>query len=163
MKQIMVSNRHWITDFTEMNGLPPHIIVSITDPGTLPAILRQNHQTKGVLRLEFEDVDGDQPDAMTTEQAEAIANFINEHKDSIDIIVVHCEAGVSRSAGVAAAISLVVNGDDTKFFHNPKFCPNIWCYRLVLDAFDLMLKEDEIAEKLSASEKLFRERWGIDD
>ena len=163
MKQIMVSNRHWATDFTQIPDLPPHIIISITDPGTLPAILRPNFQTKGILRLEFEDVDGDQPEAMTLEQAEAIANFVNEHKDLIDIILVHCEAGVSRSAGVAAAIGFVVNGDDTKFFHNPRFCPNIWCYRLVLDAFKASIEEDQIAEKLSASERLFRKKWGIDD
>ena len=161
--KILVSNRQWITDFSTIPDLAPHIIISITDPGTLPAIIRPNFQNKGTLRLEFEDIDAEEPEAMTEAHAEAIAKFVNEHKDSVDMIVVHCEAGVSRSAGVAAAIGLVLNGDDKQFFTNPRFCPNMWCYRLVLDAFGFNITPEDFEERVQEMIDNFRKKWDLED
>ena len=42
----------------------------------------------------------------------------------------HCEAGISRSAGAVAALSKVINGDDSYFFK--MFLPNRLVYRLIL-------------------------------
>lgn len=85
---------------------------------------------KRVLRLAFDDVDGGGW-AMTAEDARQIAQFVAENKDRL--IIVHCDAGVSRSAGIAAALLKFYNGDDTPIFDNPKYCPNMLCYRLMLN------------------------------
>lgn len=49
--------------------------------------------------------------------------------------IVHCDAGISRSSGVAAAILKAKTGDDSQIFNNPKYRPNMRCYRIVLDEF----------------------------
>lgn len=129
------------------------IFISITDPELCKNDFAKNPHIKAILRLAFDDVDGfqdkmfstDQP--MTLTQAKEIANFVLEWKDKVDLIVVHCEAGISRSAGVCAAIMKYLTNDDMAIFGNCYFCPNMYCYRLVLNAFMCPLNEEEIKTK----------------
>lgn len=101
---------------------------------------------KKLLSLSFDDVDKKQYDdmiedgygsvvLMSEQDAARIVSFVKKHKDSVDGIIVHCDAGVSRSAGVMAAIMKWLTGDDSKIFSDLRFCPNMWCYRLVLNEF----------------------------
>ena len=85
-------------------------------------------------RVHFDDVDIGQPNCITDEQAGTIAEFVFEIRNEADKIVVHCEAGISRSAGVAAAVMKFLNGDDWGVFDSPRFRPNMTCYRKVLNA-----------------------------
>ena len=39
------------------------------------------------------------------------------------------------ASGMAAAISLVINGSDEEIFRNIKYLPNMFVYRKVLNAF----------------------------
>lgn len=84
----------------------------------------------GVLRLWFDDVESGQ-DCIQKEDAEKIKRFVEAHKE--DQIIVHCDAGISRSAGIAAALMKYYNGDDTPIFDNPRYCPNMLCYRTMLN------------------------------
>ena len=86
-----------------------------------------------VLPLLFDDVDGGK-DCMTAEDAQKIAAFVKRHEGKK--IIVHCDAGVSRSAGIAAAILKHYTGDDRKIFDSPRYCPNMLCYRLTLNALE---------------------------
>ena len=86
------------------------------------------------LKLHFADVEIEQPDCITDEQANEISRFVFSVRDDVDMIIVHCMAGISRSAGVAAAIMKFLNNDDWDIFGNPKYCPNRTCYRKVLNA-----------------------------
>lgn len=63
----------------------------------------------------------------------AIVKFVNDNKTNGKHFVVNCDAGISRSAGVAAAISKFLNNDDSNIFNNKSFCPNMTCYRMVLN------------------------------
>lgn len=56
-----------------------------------------------VLRLEFDDVrtEGPQLHGITWAQAAAILDFVDQVKDGVRLLVVHCDAGISRSAAVA--------------------------------------------------------------
>jgi hypothetical protein len=47
-----------------------------------------------------------------------------------DEIVINCEAGISRSAAIAAALSKILTGDDKVFFD--QFIPNRHIYRTIL-------------------------------
>jgi len=119
----------------------PHVLISITDPynGQVrddcgPAELYPSEQRLDTLRLEFFDIDepiGNLP-MMTEEQAESVVGFIKKWQDKISLIVVHCEAGIARSAGVAAGLSKWLNGEDSYFYTT--FNPNSWVYHKVLFA-----------------------------
>jgi len=74
----------------------------------------------------------------TDQQAKQILQFINKYGKDVDLIVVHCEAGISRSAGVAGALSLIYNGSDQYYFDN--YLPNMLVYRKILNMYHLQLK-----------------------
>ena len=86
-----------------------------------------------VLFLCFDDVETE-PNGMRKEDAEKVAEFIKEIGKNYDVLVVHCDAGISRSSGVAAAIMKYLYNNDAKIFDSPMYQPNMRCYRLVLDA-----------------------------
>lgn len=65
--------------------------------------------------------------------ARDILNFIKEYKNDIDLIAINCEAGISRSAGIAGALSKIYNNDDSYFFK--KYLPNSLVYRLILNEY----------------------------
>lgn len=111
----------------------PCVIISITDPDSAPAKFHRNPQIKSVLRLSFEDVDADTDGAMTKEDAEKIVFFVKRWKTKVPHIIVHCEAGISRSAGICAALMLWLTGSDQAVFDDLQYRPNMRCYRLVLN------------------------------
>lgn len=125
----------------------PYIVISITDPDREIAELAESPLRKAVLRLSFDDVAGvtnpillpfvsprDIP--MSPEHAEQLLAFIQENRTAARLIVCHCEMGVSRSAAVAAALSQILNQDDTFFFTN--YLPNRWVYNLLLEQWELV-------------------------
>lgn len=69
----------------------------------------------------------------TDQQAEQILNFVEKYGKEVDLLVVHCEAGISRSAGVAGALSLIYNGSDQYYFDN--YLPNMLVYRKILNIY----------------------------
>jgi predicted protein tyrosine phosphatase len=69
----------------------------------------------------------------SNEQAAKVWSFVANRPADVTLIVVHCDAGVSRSAGIAAALAKVFLGDDTEFFGG-RYRPNRRVYRAVLEA-----------------------------
>lgn len=87
-----------------------HAVVSITDPGQTPANIVG---TSTLLRLSFFDLVEDigHPDfppekLFVPQKARALREFIAavQQASRIDTCIVHCEAGVSRSAAVALVV-----------------------------------------------------------
>lgn len=125
----------------------PTAIISIrcfTDK-TLPKISLTDYVTD-ILFLRFDDLEATDKykTFMTYEDAEAVRDFVQKVKDKVEQIVVHCDAGVSRSAGVAAAIGKYLNDDDMFIFGRPRYAPNKTCYQRTLSA----LMDAEIDESL---------------
>ena len=84
-----------------------------------------------MLRLEFDDVEDPREGvAMTDEQARRVLDFVALHVAAGREIVCQCEAGVSRSAGMAAALSLIHYGHDGDFQRTHR--PNAWVRRALL-------------------------------
>lgn len=118
--------------------LAPYAVLSITSPRQSKTKIRRHGLCLGVLRLVFNDAE---PTAsfelppnikiMSKRQATIIWRFVLRHVDSVSTIVVHCEAGFSRSPAVAAAICRCLGHEDRFFFAN--FHPNMHVYRLLLD------------------------------
>jgi predicted protein tyrosine phosphatase len=116
------------------------IVISITDPKSKPVDLPLFNFE--ILRLSFHDLDQTYPGhaiiLFDTDMAHQIKSFVEERMDETLrawdglIIVVHCEAGISRSAAVAGALSKHFLGDDSKFFRTP-YLPNRMVYRTLLN------------------------------
>lgn len=66
-------------------------------------------------------------------EVHSICDFMKDCIErEINRLYVHCDAGISRSAGVAAAISKYFLGSDFKFF-NCHLTPNMLVYRRLLE------------------------------
>ncbi len=113
----------------------PHVIISVTSAPDDVARLRLNEACRGVLRLAFVDAEVAselyaEASLFSREQALTVWTFVQQH--DVQRIIVHCDAGVSRSAGVAAALARVLNHDDAEFFAG-RYRPNMRVYRALLD------------------------------
>lgn len=110
-------------------------IISITEPGEEKVKIKQRETN--ILRLEFYDVDkeitdekGKRYNPITIDQAKEIAKFMRINDENIKELIVQCSAGISRSAGVAAAIAKYYQGNDEWYFKHK--VPNRYCYNKVL-------------------------------
>lgn len=111
-----------------------HIVISIRDRDKDRASMPKSKARLSVLDLAFDDVDCQVTEYVVLfnkSHAKQILKFFNEYKDKVDLIVCQCEAGISRSAGTAAALSkLRGQGDDIYF---KRYIPNRHVYRTILE------------------------------
>ncbi len=119
-----------------MPAAPDVGIISITSPNRPDAFLQEGWGA--VLRLEYHDIDAASVSAlragyipMSEQQAQEVVDWLEENNDKLTGVVVHCEAGISRSAATAHFIverfglaSLVDKG-----------VPNKYVYRLLMEAW----------------------------
>jgi predicted protein tyrosine phosphatase len=91
-----------------------------------------------ILRLTFSDCDREFPDydkpikLMNKLHAKQILEFVEKYINDVSLIVVHCAAGVSRSAGVAAALSLLIEGNEGLYYSGREYHPNIHVKTLII-------------------------------
>lgn len=122
----------------------PYIHICITDPNdTLPKLIDSRNQLF-VLYLSFHDWDlkaKSHIQRMKTPEAKKMVYFSKEHARRIisairffdglvNLVVINCAAGISRSPAVAAALSKCMTGDDTFFFK--KYIPNSLVYSTIV-------------------------------
>ena len=112
-----------------------HVFISIRSPYADPVMLPDNKNRFGQIFLQFHDLDHlpevdkiclgvSKPyNLFTDKMAEDILK-IASMSDDIETIIVNCEAGISRSAGVVAALANIINEDDSRFFK--KYLPKQW-------------------------------------
>jgi len=93
-----------LAEFYEPQGRT--ICISITDPEEPPAVLSDRFD--GILRLSFSDIAHASAAKghvlFSRGDAVRVLEFVNNAADT-EIIVIHCFAGISRSAGVALALA----------------------------------------------------------
>lgn len=133
-------------------------IISITDPHSPDAGDDYTAPYLDFLRLKFNDceIDTQYETSMSASQGEQVAKFVHDNEDWADLIIVQCEAGVSRSAGVCAAIMKYVTGDDMQIFGSPRYSPNMNCYRMTLNALmETECSEDELMEKMKLNDSVY--------
>ncbi|HDK26321.1 MAG TPA: hypothetical protein ENG48_04420 [Candidatus Atribacteria bacterium] len=63
-----------------------------------------------------------------------ILNFVEKYKNTIDLLIIHCNAGISRSPAVAASLSIIYNINDyhTYFF---LYEPNIHVFSTLMSVY----------------------------
>jgi predicted protein tyrosine phosphatase len=102
----------------------PFAVVSITDPGSRPASLRQRNVVARC-NLEFWDLyePGDGRAVFDTTMARRVLDFVARDCAHATLLLVHCEAGISRSTGVANALGRVT-GIEVRHQHLLMLNPN---------------------------------------
>lgn len=120
--------------------------ISITTPGDEPAYIpTRKPYDVGIKRLSFHDIDdgeaggvdinGEPYVAPDMQHAREIYSFVRWNIMALDELYIHCDAGISRSAGVAAALSKIFLDTDEEFFKAPYY-PNRLIYRMILEVHD---------------------------
>ncbi len=88
------------------------IVISIVSPGrnhprpTLPCLARLNLQFKDTMWGEVS------PLAFSDHQAQEVVDFVEKRLLESENIIVHCEAGMSRSAGIAVGLARYLLTDE---------------------------------------------------
>ncbi|MBR1454837.1 MAG: dual specificity protein phosphatase family protein [Lachnospiraceae bacterium] len=145
---------------------PSTLIIQITDKcRDFGELDKSTKKAAGVFKIKFDDEEVEHL-GITAEQANDIWKFIQEHLDKnehIDTIVCSCDGGVSRSAGLAAAILMKFKGDDTEIWSDAEFAPNKLVYKRMCDAMGVAITQDDIYDKEMINIKAFRKSEGLDD
>ncbi len=144
--EILVMSRHAAVQYCLRKQEKQAIMISISDPNmvyTDEPFCSPDNRVSAILPLCFCDADepgkdvygleAEEKDLMSDEDARSVVRFVKANRDKR--MIVHCDAGISRSAGVAAAIAKYLNGNDEQFFHSGRYDPNMWCYTKTLNAF----------------------------
>ena len=136
---IEIMSRAKFIEYTKSNHRLTSAVISISSPheGIVHISNSQNNGVVLLYRATFDDTDrADNTSLVPLDlmQAELMAKFVKGAIDNVDKIIVHCRAGQSRSAGIAAAILKYYTNDDTSIFNNPRYTPNMLCYRMMLTA-----------------------------
>ena len=140
--------------FCEYSFVEKVALISITDYGYDFAELK--NKPHHLLQLAFDDVDGDvfidefgdnpahedklkiekKYHMLSNEQANQIAEFVNEVWNKVDVIICQCEYGQSRSAAVAAAITQFKYQNGIEIFADERYYPNKLVYRKVFNSLN---------------------------
>lgn len=117
-------SRENVSQFTYHN---PWSLISINQPNqTPPEIMCSKLYSK--LELFFDDIDKpiEGCSIFTDNDATKIVEFVKLYINKVSLFVIHCHAGISRSAAIAAALSKYYNQNDKVYFDN--YIPNIHVY-----------------------------------
>jgi predicted protein tyrosine phosphatase len=108
-------------------------IVSIDDYGFSHTKLYEGPSIVGIHRMMFADLDGEddwQQDYLArAEDFEGLKEFIDDVSDKINLLIVHCAAGFSRSPAVTAAIEEYLGLPNT-IWGSDLYKPNMHVYKM---------------------------------
>lgn len=85
------------------------------------------------MQLCFADREFESPYGFQAEHAKQIINYVFEVLPKVDCLLVHCEAGTSRSPAIAAGISNILYGEDNIYFEN--YNPNLLVYKKLIQEY----------------------------
>jgi len=116
----------------------PHGVIVVHDPGSIKPNLPNNSNRLAEIYFEFNDIDKEILDLkiFTKDDAKAILSFVKLINPYIKSLYISCEAGISRSAAIGAALSILLKlpEKDSKFFTSKgRFYPNRFIYRTILE------------------------------
>lgn len=118
----------------------PWAAISVSSTNIFPGLHERNRV--GLLQLVFADTaDAQRSDSFNTALAAQILDFVRDVWDQVETILVHCEAGLSRSPAIAAAISRIYYDDDGPWFEFD--FPNRLVFKLLIHVHSKKLKEEK--------------------
>lgn len=112
-----------------------HIVISITSAKDNEITLPHNITRVSQLFLKFDDVQDIDERFVYFDRgiAKEIFDFVEKHINSVSLIIVQCQAGLSRSVAVGSALSKIINYADDAIY--TKGLPNMFVYTTMLDYF----------------------------
>lgn len=132
---IIVKSKKEMEEYAMQEHNKTSIVISIASKNNDKANIKSdyNNKIKDIQFVRFDDTDS--LGGIECIDASKIKRFLLKHigDTDLDLIIVQCEAGQSRSAGVAAALMKYFWNDDTTIFNNHKYTPNMLCYRTMLN------------------------------
>ncbi len=72
--------------------------------------------------------------------AQKILNFVFDNIDQIKAIVCQCDAGISRSAGIAKALDNILNNNAETEFDSYPYMPNQLVFLTIINQFKIKYK-----------------------
>ena len=128
-----IMDRYDAIEYCKEEHVHSSIIISISSAnGYKPRLVKTDHnRVVAVLYLFFDDeVIGN--NTFSNEQAERIVRFVDAWKSKVERLVVHCDAGVSRSAAVCAAMKRYLGFDNQD---SQQYEPNPLVYETLIQQF----------------------------
>lgn len=123
----------------DINPSVPHIIISISCSLNTSVTIPQNQNCLGVHKAIFHDIDKEIPSCtmISNQHAKDILDFVFKYKDSAELIICQCAAGISRSSGVAIALSEILNGvgSSSWIYDCGRYIPNKKVVSVILDEY----------------------------
>lgn len=148
MKIEIMSRIHAI-QYTYLPHTEKTIIISISEGlGNKPSFCIGS-DIVDILYLFFDDVEEADLEInpmyklMSTQDALAIKDFLEKHKDNIDKIIVHCYAGISRSSAVAVGICKYLDLDDLWIWKG-LYAPNKWVLEVMNTTLQLGITKKDL-------------------
>lgn len=120
-----------LEDLAEATDSYAVISIQDTHTGGFGFTFTESQCCKGVLTLYFDDVEQDVEGAVSFNgsHAQQIIDFILQYR-SVDVLLVHCYGGESRSRAVGAFAVQMLGGDNSRYFKGGN--PNRLVYETLL-------------------------------
>lgn len=119
-----------------------YAVISIQDtpPEQFGFVFTESKYCQGVLTLYFDDIEApwDGLRLMSEEQARQIIAFLDAHRDADDLLI-HCRAGISRSAAVGIFARAFYGQPPISETGN--YVPNQYVYRLLCETWEVMKRK----------------------
>ena len=152
MKRVLVKSLNEAFDFVLDHYYPAgceedakrkdtYAVISIQDThtGGFGVTFSENKFCKGVLTLYFDDVVKETKGAVLFDEkmVDSVITFIRNHMD-VDILLIHCYAGQSRSRAVGAFAEKMLGRNNKKYFSQKELwagTPNEHVYHMLEDVW----------------------------
>jgi len=163
VKEIVVLPKREAAGFS--SDRPWAAISIVTQPYSNPQLQELNRVD--ALYLHFADVARPDPSwvpqGLIFDQSIAgdILDFVEQVWDKIDVLMVHCEMGISRSPATAAAIAHCYHGPETEnlFFNN--YTPNTHVYKTILQEYYRRNGKTPPTKVPESHEEVLEEPWNV--
>jgi len=161
MKKIVIKSAENIESYVSSLD-EDFLLISITNPWSRYIHIPASKHCKGILRLRFHDTAQKHRGKVhfRPRHAQRIKRFVL--KNDTDLIICQCQAGISRSAGVGAALAKYYNLDAEEYFKTGGYVPNLLVFRTLLEVFGIEIGDDEIARYRRHFIDRFRETAGYE-
>ena len=95
-----------------------HVVISITSAEDEEITIPFNTHRVSQLYLKFDDVQDIDSRYIYFDRSMAnqILEFVEKYINSVSLIIVQCQAGLSRSVAIAAALSKIINYTDDNIY-----------------------------------------------
>lgn len=146
VKNMLILPEHYCIQVSRKTKVRTAIVSIVSTESPDANIDVSNPSIVAVFRMRFNDLETDLEKFKAPTKADFVdlKDFIDSLEEKqVDLLIVSCEAGISRSAGVGGAIDEYL-GLDYDVWNNPLHIPNIWVYQLACEELRIARTQEEM-------------------